>query len=94
MNSKPGTYAAAALALVAIGVGGFFIFRHFNRDSTIADIDVARTTAEAFLAKMRAGKPGEAWDAATSEFKSIDGRESFIRKAKETPILTSALQFQ
>ena len=93
MNSKASTYAAAALALMAIAVGGFFIFRHFNSHSTVADVDVARTTAEAFLSKMRTGKAGEAWDTATAEFKSIEGRESFVQKAKATPILTSALQF-
>ena len=54
---------------------------------------MGRAVAEAFLASVHSGKPGEAWDAATTEFKSIEGRESFIRKAKSTPILKDALQF-
>jgi hypothetical protein len=41
----------------------------------------------------RGSDPGQAWDAATAEFKSIEGRESFVRKAKATPILRENLQF-
>ena len=54
---------------------------------------MGRAVAESFLEKVRIGKAGEAWDTATAEFKSIEGRESFMRKAKSLPILKAPLQF-
>jgi hypothetical protein len=56
-------------------------------------VDEGRAAVEAFLARVREGKPGEAWDQSTAEFKSIAGRESFVRLAQKSPILKEPLNF-
>jgi hypothetical protein len=78
------------LALVA---GGYFALHYFRKPQTQPSPEVGRTVAEDFLTKVRAGDPGKAWDSSTAEFKSIEGRESFIRKSKSAPILKEQLQF-
>lgn len=79
-----------ALVLVA---GGYFAFRYFRKPPTQPSPEVGQTVAEDFLKKVRAGDPGKAWDSSTAEFKSFEGRESFIRKSKSTPVLKEPLQF-
>lgn len=80
---------AAPLALIAAGYIGL---KMFHKPPTQPSVDVGRTVAEDFLANVRANA-GKAWDASTAEFKSIEGRESFIRKVRATPILKEKLQF-
>ena len=70
------------LALVA---GGYLALRFLRKPPTQPSPEVGRTVAEEFLNKVRAGDPGKAWDTSTAEFKSIEGRESFIRKSRSTP---------
>lgn len=88
-----GKHVAAVVVVLAILVGGYFAWQQLMKPPTQPSVDEGRAVVEAFLADVRAGQAGEAWDAATTEFKSIEGRESFIRKAKSTPILKAALQF-
>jgi len=78
------------LALVA---GGYLALRYFRKPPTQPSAEVGQTVAEDFLKKVRAGDPGKAWDSSTAEFKSIEGRESFIRKSKSTTVLKKQLQF-
>jgi len=78
------------LALVA---GVYLALRYFRKPQTQPSPEVGQTVAEDFLKKVRAGDPGKAWDSSTSEFKSIEGRESFIRKSKSTAVLKEQLQF-
>jgi len=85
-------YLAIAAAPIALIVAGYFGLKLFHKPPTQPSLDVGRTVAEEFLASVR-GNPGKAWDAATAEFKSIEGRESFIRKVRATPILKEPLQF-
>ena len=54
---------------------------------------MGRGVGEEFLDLVRAGKAGEAWDASTAEFKSIEGRESFMRTAAKAPMLKKPLHF-
>jgi hypothetical protein len=86
-------HAAAILAVLAIIVAGYFGFRQLVKSPTQPSPDVGREVAESFLASVRSGKAGEAWDAASTEFKSIEGRESFMRRARSAAILTGPLQF-
>jgi hypothetical protein len=79
--------------LLLVALGGYFGYRYMTRSPTRPDVDEGRAVAEAFLDTVRTGKPGEAWDDATTEFKSIEGRESFIRKVNSTPLLKGPLQF-
>jgi hypothetical protein len=79
--------------LLAIVAGGYLAMRYFRKPPTQPSPDVGRAVAEEFLTTVRGGNAGKAWDASTAEFKSIEGRESFIRKSKATPLLKEPLQF-
>jgi len=47
---------------------------------------------EPFLQLIRDGRPDEAWESTTAEFKSAEGRESF-RERSGHPALQSDLEF-
>lgn len=57
------------------------------------DLDEGRAMAEAFLNQVRSGQAKEAWDSTTAEFKSAEGRESFVRYVKKHPELSKPLKF-
>jgi hypothetical protein len=83
--------------LLAIGVlvalvGGYVAAKQWMKPPTRAPLIQGQAAAEAFWAATRTD-PGKAWDETTAEFKSIEGRESFIRQAKATPILKEPLKF-
>lgn len=92
-SSAWGKSLLSLVALLAVVAGAFFAIRYFNAPPTQPSADEGRAVAEGFLAKVRGGKPGDAWESATAEFKSIEGRESFIRKVKAAPILQNELHF-
>jgi hypothetical protein len=81
-----------ALGVLIVLVGGYFAVKHWRQPPTQPPLDEGQAAAEAFLQTARTD-PGKAWDATTAEFKSIEGRESFIRKAKAAPMLKEALKF-
>lgn len=81
--------AIAVVILLGIGYGASL----WLQPPTEPDRDEGRATVEDFLNRVREGKPGEAWDLSTVEFKSIAGRESFIRLAQQSAILKEPLQF-
>jgi hypothetical protein len=87
--SRPLLVVLAVAMLAAVGVG----FRWWLRPPTQPDADVGRAVVEDFLKLVREGRAGEAWDAATAEFKSIEGRESFIRSTAKALILKQPLAF-
>jgi hypothetical protein len=68
-------------------------WNRWSRTPTKPETSEGQAVAEAFLEKVRQGKAGEAWDSTTAEFKSIEGRESFIRSAAKQPILKEQLRF-
>src|SRR5262245_61628092 len=92
-SAVSGKQLIAVAALLAAVVGGYFGYRRLVKPPTQPSVDEGRAVAEKFLTTVRSGKAGEAWDASTTEFKSIEGRESFIRKAKSTAILKERLEF-
>jgi hypothetical protein len=81
--------ALAVVILLGVGYGASL----WLKPPTQPDLDEGRATVEEFLTRVRKGKPGEAWDLSTVEFKSIAGRESFIRLAQKSAILREPLQF-
>jgi hypothetical protein len=83
----------AALAAPLILAGGYYAYKLLNRPPTQPSPEEGQTVVEAFLTLVRQGKAGEAWDSSTTEFKSIEGRESFIRKVKASPLLKENLKF-
>ena len=50
--------------------------------------------ADQFLAELRAKRPAAAWELTSAEFKSDEGRESFVGWAAQRPMLAEALEFQ
>jgi hypothetical protein len=82
----------AVLAVLVIAGVGLFL-SYWMQPPTKPEADVGRGVVEDFLGKVRAGQAGEAWDATTTEFKSIEGRESFIRSAAKAAALKEQLQF-
>jgi hypothetical protein len=87
-----GRLLAFVAVLVLVG-GGYLALRYLRKPPTHPSPEVGQTVAEDFLKKVKAGDPGKAWDTSTAEFKSLEGRESFIRKSRATPILKEPLQF-
>ena len=86
-------YVIVLAALIAVVAGGYFGLKLLRKPPTQPNVDVGKVVAEEFITNVRTGKAGQAWDSATAEFKSIEGRESFIRKVRVTPILKENLQF-
>ena len=80
------------IALVAL-VGGYFAVRGVLQNPTQPGLEEGRITVDAFLAKLRDADPGIAWDMASTEFKSIEGRQSFSQKARSTTFLQEPFQF-
>jgi hypothetical protein len=56
-------------------------------------VDEGRGVADAFLAAVRAGRADQAWETATTEFKSAEGRESFRRYVVTHPALKTPTEF-
>jgi hypothetical protein len=81
-----------ALAVV-LAAGAVVGVRKLMEAPTHPALDVGRGVVEEFLKKIRDGHAGEAWDATTAEFKSFEGRESFMRSSAKAPILKEELHF-
>lgn len=97
MNSPKPTGAVSRPLLITLAVvllaGILFGLQRWAQPPTKPETDVGRGVVEDFLSKVRAGQAGEAWDATTAEFKSIEGRESFMRSAAKAPLLKEELHF-
>lgn len=57
------------------------------------DVDAGRAVADQFLTLLRTGKASQAWQSTTAEFKSAEGRETFLKRVKQHPELTKPLAF-
>ena len=77
--------------LILVGVGLFL--QYWMQPPTKPEVNVGRDAVDHFLAHVRDGHAGEAWDDSTAEFKSIEGRESFTRTAAKSPVLKQELTF-
>jgi len=78
----------AVCAVLAIAV--FWMWR---KRPTQPDFEAGRAVAEEFLQLVRSGQPEKAWESTTAEFKSAEGRESFLRYVKDHPSLSGKLSF-
>ena len=61
---------------------------------TMPDADQGRAVADKFLELVRTGKAAQAWDETSAEFKSAEGKESFVRSVKKRPWLTKPSTFE
>ena len=85
--------ALAFGVLLLITLGAILGQSSWHEHQTQPDVEVGQLVAQEFLKGVRSTTPGKAWDASTAEFKSIEGRESFIRKVRSNPVLKEPLQF-
>jgi hypothetical protein len=65
----------------------------WRRAPTQPDLEAGRVVAETFLNLIRAGQAGRAWESTTAEFKSAEGRESFVAYAKKQTLLAGPVTF-
>ena len=97
MNSSKPLGAVSKAVLIALVVvltaGAVWGLQQWMQPPTQPALDVGRATVDEFLGKIRAGQAGEAWDATTADFKSFEGRESFMRTAAKAPVLKQELSF-
>ena len=56
-------------------------------------LDEGRSVAERFLGDLKEGHPENAWQSTTAEFKSDEGKESFIAAVKPVKFLKEPLDF-
>jgi hypothetical protein len=82
---------AAFVVLLVLGAGLFL--QYWMKPPTQPDLAEGQSVAEKFLELVREGRAGDAWESATAEFKSIEGRESFIRSSENATILKEPLHF-
>ncbi|MFO0788416.1 MAG: hypothetical protein U0805_03100 [Pirellulales bacterium] len=86
-------YIYVLIPVLVILAGGYIALHTLRKPATQPDVEIGKAVAEQFLNNLRSGNAGKAWDSSTAEFKSIEGRESFIRKVNSTPLLKEQLQF-
>jgi len=65
-----------------------------NGSSEVVSEEQGRPVAEKFLELVRSGKATDAWESTTAEFKSAEGRESFVRSLKGKVFLFEPLTFE
>jgi|GEM_PF-1443947 len=65
----------------------------WTRPASQPALDAGRQVADTFLTQLRDGRPEQAWTATTAEFKSAQGKESFVRQVKPVKYLKEPLIF-
>lgn len=65
----------------------------WTRPASQPNVDAGRTIAETFLTQLREGEAANAWESATAEFKSAQGKEAFVRKVQPLKFLKEPLSF-
>lgn len=86
-----GPALAGVLVLLPV-LGGAWYAR--SRPVPQAPPDVGKQVAEQFLEQLRTGQAEAAWQSTTAEFKSDEGRESFVRYARQHAAVWPAIEFQ
>jgi len=79
--------------VIAFVVLGVLVAWMWRGAATQPDLDEGRAVAEKFLELTRTGKPAQAWQSTTAEFKSAEGRESFLKYVEDNPVLGKPLSF-
>lgn len=79
--------------LVVCVVLAIVVFWMWRKRPVQPDFDAGRAVADEFLELVRSGKSEQAWESTTAEFKSAEGRESFLQYVEEHPRLTRPLSF-
>jgi hypothetical protein len=83
LQHRRGTSRLIVLVAVLV-VGTGMVAWFWIRPSTQPGADAGQAIAEAFLTDLHNGRAEQAWQSTTAEFKSAQGKESFIRSVKGT----------
>ena len=75
---------------VVLAVAVFWMWRSAP---TQPNLDEGRAVAQKFLDLIRQGQAQQAWESTTAEFKSAQGRETFVQYVKKHPSLAAPLSF-
>jgi hypothetical protein len=86
-SAKPIILVAVLIVAVAAAVW------LWSRPASQPGVDAGRTIAETFLKHIQEGHPDQAWEGTTAEFKSAQGKESFVRELKPVKFLKEPLEF-
>lgn len=90
-NPRSGWTRPALLAgVVVVSFMGIWLW---SRPAAQPSVDAGRAVVEEFLKQIREGHPDQAWEGTTAEFKSAQGKESFVRKLQPLTFLTEPLNF-
>ncbi|SFH59133.1 hypothetical protein [Planctomicrobium piriforme] len=79
----------AAILIVAAGVAVWF----WNKPQTQPSLEAGRQVAEQFLGNLNAGRAADAWASTTAEFKSAQGKESFVAATKADDLFKQPFEF-
>lgn len=94
MNAKDRSGRTLLIVLVAVLlVAATAAVWLLTSSPTLPSPDEGRPIADEFLQSIRNGRADVAWDSTTAEFKSAEGRETFLKRVKKTPVLKEALDF-
>ncbi len=84
------TLVVLLAVFVALAIAVALMWR---KAPTEPSVDEGRAVADKFLELIRSGQAQQAWESTTAEFKSAEGRESFVRSVKKQPALAKPLSF-
>jgi hypothetical protein len=93
LRADRGGKTLLVVLLVVFVVLAIVVFFTWRSAPTQPDLEEGRAVAESFLELVRKGQPQQAWESTTSEFKSAQGRESFVQYVKKHPALAAPLNF-
>lgn len=84
------TRPALLAGVVIVAIIGIWLW---SRPAVQPSVDAGRAVVEEFLKQIREGHPDQAWEGTTAEFKSAQGKESFVRKLQPLKFLAEPLNF-
>ena len=76
-------------ALAVVAAVWWIAFRGPSKPS----VDEGRQATAAFLGDLKSGRAAEAWQSTTSDFKSMQGKETFTKLVKSKPLLKGDFEF-
>lgn len=90
--TRRGQTKTPVLVVVLLLSTGIAIWLWTRSDSQPA-LEAGRSVAEQFLEGLQQGHPDQAWESATAEFKSAQGKEAFVRDVKPVEFLQQPIDF-
>ncbi|HEY4309417.1 MAG TPA: hypothetical protein VGN12_08195 [Pirellulales bacterium] len=81
-------------SLVYLLVAAVALSAGCTKKATMPTEEDGRTLADTFMEMVRTGKAAQAWEGTSTEFKSAEGKESFVRSVKKRPWLTKKATFE